>query len=257
MFVYSPGYTQNSQLAPRFVTEINQICVRDYGRPFFSTDFCCLDLDAYESSRSGDNDATIDAAAGMAEYLHNRVTSHRHLLVELRFDYQSTKHFDLGNMKRKVAHSVDLLQPERVHDEVLFMYSPQLAPQALNYFKSLSHVDKAVSKWKAMSVSDLNNYVFDKDQIPYEPINNLDEIAKNLKDKYAQGGLDAADRILKHWLDQMAEYHSHYMLEENDAIARVLLDFLQSLSPAAGSFEEEYLSLRKEDVGMYLKKARP
>ena len=52
----------------------------------------------------------------------------------------------------------------------------------------------------------------------------------------------------------MAEYHSHYMLEENDAISSVTLIFLKSLSPDAGSFEEEYLSLRKQGVEMYLKK---
>lgn len=257
MFVYCPEFTHNSHLPSRFVTGINRICVRDYRHPYFSTDFCCLDLDAYESSCSGDNDATMDAAAGIAEYMHNRESSPRHLLVELRFDYQSTRHFDVGNMKRKVAHSIALLQPERVHDEVLFIFKPEVAPQAWNYFKSLSRHDTSLSKWRAMSVSDLDHYLWDKDQLPFEPQNNLEEITRSLCDKYVQGGLEVADRVIKYWLDKMAEYHSHYMLEENDAIARVLLNFLQSLSPDAGSFEDEYVNLRKEDVGMYLKKARP
>ena len=94
MLVYSPEFTNKSKLASCCLKDLNFLCIRDYGESFFENEVVCLDLDAYESSCVGENKPTIDAAIGIADYQNNRTSSDRHLLVELRFGYKSTKNFD-------------------------------------------------------------------------------------------------------------------------------------------------------------------
>lgn len=252
MFVYSPDYTYQSHLSPAYLAELNALCQRDYGRHYFRDAVVCLDLDAYESACSGDNDATMDAATGIAEWRDNHASGDRHLLVELRFGYKSP-HFDLTNMKRKVAHSRDILNPELINDDVVFLYETEIAPRAKSVFSRLSVQDKEIKKWQAMDVDGFINYVVNRDTLPYEPENNLNEIVEDLKKKYAVGGLNLLDGLLKYWLEQMATYNLRYKHAESRAIAGVILPFLRSLSFGDGTIEAEFLSLRIEDVEQCIK----
>jgi hypothetical protein len=253
MFVYSQDYTYQSHLSPSYLAELNNLCQRDYRRLYFRETIVCLDLDAYESALSGDNDATMDAATGIAEWRDNHASGDRHLLVELRFGYKSTRHFDLVNMKRKVAHSRDILNPELINDDVVFLYETEIAPCAISVFSRLSVQDKEIKKWQAMDVEGFNNYVVNRDTLPYEPENNLNEIEEDLKKKFALGGLNLLDGLVKYWLEQMATYNLRYKHAESDAIAGVILAFLRSLSFEEGTIEAEFLSLRIEDVEHYIR----
>ena len=123
-------------MAPAFLAELNDLCRRDYGKTFFAEPIACIDLDAYETACSGNNDATMDAATGLADWQNNHASSDRHLLVELRFGYRSASNFDLSNMKRKVIHSRNILAPERINGQIVFLYEPNVAAQAKNYFKT-------------------------------------------------------------------------------------------------------------------------
>ena len=253
MFVYSPDYTYQSHLSPSYLAELNDLCQRDYCRLYFRDTIVCLDLDAYESACSGDNDVTMDAATGIAEWRDNHASGDRHLLVELRFGFKSTQHFDFVNMKRKVAHSRDIMNPELINDEVVFLYDPEIAPHAKSVFSRLSAQYKEIKKWQAMDVEGFNNYVVNRDTLPYKPENNLNEIEEDLKKKFALGGLNLLDGLVKYWLEQMSTYNLRYKHAESDAIARVILAFLRSLSFDEGTIEAEFLSLRIEDVEHYIR----
>ena len=119
--VFDNAFVQGHVLAARFLSDLDALCRRDYnGVDYFHLTIACLDMDAYESSLSGDNDATMDASVGVANYQDNRVSDCRHLLVELRFKYKSTNNFKVENMRQKVNHTKNLLQGDRVHDEMIF-----------------------------------------------------------------------------------------------------------------------------------------
>lgn len=254
MFVYSPNYTYRSHLSPAFLANLNNLCLRDYGRRFFRDAIICLDLDSYESACSGDNDATMDAAAGIAEWHDNHASGDRHLLVELRFGYKSTRHLDFANMKRKVSHSRNVLNPELTNEDVVFLFESEMAPRAKSVFSRLSAQDNELKKWQAMNVEGFNNYVVDRDTLPYEPENNLNEIEEDLKKKYAEGGVNSLDGLVKYWLDQMAAYNLRYKHAESNAIAEVILAFLRSLSFDKSTTDAVYLSLLIEEVERYTKK---
>lgn len=251
MFVFCPNYTRSSSLAPKYITTLNEICQRDYGKAFFADTIICLDLDAYESACSGNNDATMDGAVGMADW-NNRPSGERHLLVELRFDYQSARNFDIGNMKRKVTHSKDILKTERVNDNVVFIYDSNVVPQAINRFSRLAAQDKEIRKWLPMDPVDFKDFIFDSSTLPYVPENNLNAIRNDLNNKYKKEGLDGLDSLVQYWINQMMIYGLRYKHAESNAIAEVIFDFLQSLSPCPGSIEEDYIALLKEEVGSFL-----
>lgn len=252
MLVFCPDFTRQSRLAPQYMVSLDELCKRDYGKSCFPNAIFCLDLDAYESSKTGNNDATMDAAVGIANYIDNRESSSRHFLVELRLDYKSTNHFDYNNMAQKVSHSKSILLPEPLEPYVCFIYSTQLTPKAQNDFSRRARQQKDVFFWKAMSPSDFLNYVFDKSALPYQPLNDLDAIRKSLELKYDEGGIDSADCLVKFWMEQMDKYVQRYMHAENKAIASVLLSFLESLSCPDNTIEKDFVELRIEDVKRYI-----
>lgn len=252
MFVYSPDYTRQSKLATSYLAELNELCQRDYGKSYFPDPLICLDLDAYEISCTGNNDATMDAAAGMADWQINHPSNDRHLLIELRFGYRSTSNFDLRNMKRKVVHSRNILNPERVNEQVVFIYEPNVAAQADNYFSRLSRQDCEVRSWKAMDVEGFGNYILDSATLPYEAENDLNKLSYELKQKFDKGGLSTLDSLLKYWIEQMERYNLRYKHAESDAIAKSMLTYLQTISFKKGSFEDEYLAMRIEEISRFV-----
>lgn len=248
MLVYCSDYTRQSRLAGCCLTDLNVLCQRDYGRPFFCNSVLCLDLDTYEQSIAGNEDATMDAATGVADYQQNHASLPRHLLIELRFGYKSLRNIDLGNMKRKVAHSLDILRPEQVNPRVAFLYDADVAPKAQSYFARLSKQDRELRLWDAMDVKGFNSYIVDGSTLPYQPENDLLTIEKNLKDKYESGGLDAMDVLVKYWIDQMVQYNLRYKYAESKAIAEVVLKILASIETEPHSFEGQFINLRIEDI---------
>ncbi len=252
MLVLSPEFTKASILASAYLTELNLLCERDYGKSCFDRQIMCLDLDAYEASCKGANDATMDAAVGIADYQNNQLSSGRHLLVELRFGYKSTQNFDLSNMKRKISHSRDILCSEPINEDVVFIYDISIAPRARNFFNRLSIQDKQIKKWQIMDVNGFNNLIKDRASLPYVPENNLKEIEENLVKRYEYGGIEELDKMVKYWIDAMNVYNLKYKHSESNAVAEVILGFLESLIPLKDKFEEEYIVLLIEDVKNFL-----
>lgn len=254
MFVYSPDFTRQSKLAPAFLAELNELCERDYEKSYFPMPIVCLDLDAYEKSCTGKDDATMDAATGLADWQDNHSASDRHLLVELRLGYRSASNFDLGNMKRKVIHSRDILVPERINRQVVFLYEPNVAALAKNYFNRLARQDHEVKSWVAMDVEGFSNYIIDRSTLPYQPENNLEAIETDLRKKHDVGGFNDVVALVEYWITQMEQYNLRYKQAESNAIAEVILRFMETLTFANDSFEYEYLSVLKDDVCTFVNK---
>lgn len=239
MFAYCPEFTKTSHLAPTYLTDLNAICYRDYEESLFQSSIICLDLDKYETACAGENDATMDAATGIADYNNNRISFPRHLLVELRLGYESLSSIDLSKMKQKVVHSRDILSPEPVNERVVFIFKSRVAPLARNRFSRLSLQDKELRNWDIMCIEEFSGYIRDISEFPYVPENNLDSIRTNLNSKYLSGGLNEIDKMLSYWKNRIEKYKLHYKNEECKAIANVIIAFLKNIQVNQGSFEEE------------------
>ena len=250
--VFDESFMLGHKLAPKFLSDLDSLCRRDYhGKEYFHKQILCLDMDAYENSLSGNNDATMDASVGIATYENNRMSDSRHLLVELRFNYKSTNNFDVQNMRNKVSHTKSLL-PERVHDKIVFIYTDEVAPKAKSYFSRLSKQYRDLSCWDAVSVAEYFDYVRDKGSFPYQPINDLEQIGTELESKFKSNGLEGLCAISDYWLSEMEKYYLRYNKEESRTIAKVVLDFWERLPQSKDSFENEYIDFVKERLNRYI-----
>lgn len=251
--VFCPEYTKSSHLAHNYQADINDLCLRDYGKNYFTDTILCLDLDKYEIDHSADNDATMDAAIGIADYNQNRISNARHLLVELRFGYKSAHNLGTTNLKRKISHTKDILTPERINSQTIFLFDSSVSPQAYSIFKSLSVQDKEVKDWLATDVEGFCNYVVDRSTLPYLPENDLEEIRNSLQKKYIAGGLDALFSEIHYWTEKMLLYNLRYKHQESSAIAQAIYDFLNSIQMDDNDDDNTYLSLLLEDVKLFIK----
>jgi len=251
--VFDDGYVSGHRLAPEFLSDLDSLCRRDYhDKEYFHKQIVCLDMDAYENSLSGNNDATMDASVGIATYENNRMSDSRHLLVELRFNYKSTNNFDVVNMRNKVSHTKDLLSGERVHDKMVFIYTDEVAPKAKSYFSRLSKQYRDLCFWDAVSVAEYFDYVRDKSSFPYQPINDLGQIVTELENKFVSNGLEGLNTISDYWIGEMEKYNLRYNKEESQAIAKVVLNFWEQLPQSSDSFENEYIDFVKEKLNRYI-----
>lgn len=250
--VFDDAFVQGHVLATRFLSDLDALCRRDYnGAEYFHQTIACLDMDAYESSLSGDNDATMDASVGVATYEDNRASDCRHLLVELRFKYKSTNNFKVENMRQKASHTKDLLQGDRIHDEMVFLYTDDVAPKARSYFSRLSKQYRDIACWKAMNVEDFFCYVRDKSSFPYQPINDLAQIENDLREKYQSGDFDGLIKVLDFWLDKIEKYSLRYNKEEGKAITEVILNYLNQQPASEDAFLNEYVGLLRDSLSCY------
>ena len=250
--MFDDSFILGHKLAPKFLSDLDSLCRRDYhGKEYFHKQIVCLDMDAYENSLSGNNDATMDASVGIATYENNRMSDSRHLLVELRFNYKSTHNFDVPNMRNKVSHTKSLL-PERVHDRIVFIYTDEVAPKAKSYFSRLSKQYRDLCCWDAVSVAEYFDYVRDKGSFPYQPINDLGQIGTELESKFESNGLEGLYAISDYWLSEMEKYYVRHNKEESRAIAKVVLDFWERLPQSRDSFENEFVDFVKEKLNHYI-----
>ena len=251
--VFDNGFVLGHKLASQFLSDLDALCRRDYhGKEYFRKQIVCLDMDAYETSLSGNNDATMDAAVGIAAYENNRMSDSRHLLVELRFNYKSTSNFDVTNMRNKVNHTKSLLAGDKVHDKMVFLYTDEVASKAKNYLSRLSKQYKDLCNWNAISVAEFFDYVRDKNSFPYQPINDLGQIVTELKSKFVSNGLDGLYTISDYWICEIEKYSLRYNNEESQAIAKTVFDFWDQLPQSSDSFENEYIAFVKEKLNRYI-----
>lgn len=251
MLVFDVVFITGHNLASQFLSDLDALCRRDYNKAYFHKQIVCLDMDIYETSLSGNNDATMDASVGIADYDNNRMTNSRHLLVELRFNYKSTNNFDVKNMRNKVNHTKSLLSGERIHDKLVFIYTDDVAPKAKNYFSRLSkqHVD--IRCWNAVSVSGFNTYVVNK-AADYTPINDTKQIESELKAKFQKDGYNGLVRLLDYWINEIKKYEQKYNKQECDLIAKTLLDVLDQIPVSDDTDEKTYLDLICVDIRRFV-----
>jgi len=240
VLVYYDDILHDLALAPHYISTLNDISIRDYKKDYFRCIINCLDLDAYEQDQSGQNDCTIDGAIGIATYENNMSKDPRLLLVELRFGYDSTRHFDKDNMLRKVLHSKQILIPKIVDNQVIFLYTEYVSPKAQSYFNRLKTQYSEIRTWKAMSNKDFITYIDFIQNQPYTPITNIKQLKHQL-----ETACDFNDFVNKsdYWKNQADIYRTKYNLQE----AKIIYELLLS------SWENYQKCLQDDDTKEYQK----
>lgn len=218
--------------AAQFLTSLAAVSIRDYQQDYgFSDHIAALDIDAWETSLSGNNDKTMDTAIGIADYVNNQTRSKRLLLVELRMNYgghgQNSK---TSEMKSKNQHSRNMLVESALDDRSFFVFRKNVAPIVKRRISSESKVDKSLQHWQILSPEEfVNLFQFAKD-LPYTPESPIDEIRERGSQLVAIADFENVIRLLRHWTTQARLYKDKYKLEESKVLTSVMQEFLTVLA---------------------------
>ena len=224
---------------------LKRVSEKDYpGENHFSKDALCIDLDAYEEMQCGQNDCTVDAVIGVADYNRNKLANASLALVELRMKYRSVSNLDFSNMARKVQHSKGLLAGSIFHDKDYFLFSASVAPQAINAFRRHCPTYPDLKNAKVLSVQSFENEIGFIEDYPYEPVYSKDDIVASLAVDNPQKLMSQLDYWLLNVVQKLRDRHE---LNEVRHILDVLNMFLKNLIPF-GDFTQEFIDMYLEDV---------
>lgn len=228
-FAYIPEYVDQPAWPNECLTTLDDLCQKDYNRIFFHKEFRCIDFDKFERSFGCGSQpgSTVDAVMGIAEFQSNHPLGMQSLLVELRFDYQSTHNLSAQSMEEKIRHTIGLLASigtSPIHSAKMFVFSDSVVQQARSFFSR----HRTLSKLGGIPicVGGFLEYVKYIEDYPYIPINDGNSIANDIQQSAGNG------KLLDHfdyWLKQTDKYRNHYLLKEAEHIVNTLSEVLRSL----------------------------
>lgn len=254
VLVYANDVVANLPINSAFKVSLSDIAVRDYGKDYgLSNQVSAVDVDAYEKSFSGNDDKTIDAAIGIANYINNSIKSPRLLLVELRVDYKKkAKHSSISSMIRKEAHSRELLSFAPLDNRCFFIFDTDVAPRKRSEIANQRQANSLLENWQVLSLRDFVKQFYFADNLPYTPITNINAIIQ-------QGNLFLVNQewlklieLLIYWNKQTEKFIFSNDKEEAQAILAAIYTMFtnidsNAISQASDDIQLNYMIL-EEDI---------
>lgn len=229
--VYENNVVANLPISNTFKVSLSDIAIRDYGKDYgLSKQVSAVDVDAYETSLSGNNDKTVDSAIGIANYINNSIKSPRLLLVELRLDYKKkAKNSSISSMLRKEAHSRQLLSFASLDKRCFFVFDTDVAPHKRSEIANQKHANSLLANWQVLSPKDFIKQFYFTADLPYTPITNINAIIQ-------QGNMFLGNQewkklidLLTYWNKQAEKYSFSNDKEEARAIFNAIYTLFISI----------------------------
>lgn len=237
---------------------LHDISLKDYPNDnYFRMDIDGIDLDQYEIDRAISNrDMTIDAMVGVADYSKNRVVNSRLLLVELRMDYDSTKHLHHSKLLGKVNHSrIVVGSAVRVDEQSVFVFQDGVAEQAKKWMFNTKQEYADAENWVAMSPSELENLLQPLASMPYQPKTDMTGATSDMSNRIAAKDFEGLLELIYYWHKRAEAFKSQYELREEAHIKQYLHNAWQQTKAAGYSLNTEqqaYVEVIEEEY-KYLK----
>lgn len=257
--VYDNEVVERNEQAGRFMTTLAKVSIRDYGQDYGLSDkVTALDVDAWETSQSGNNDKTMDAAIGIADYVDNLKRASRFLLVELRMNYTGQgQNSKTPEMKAKSLHTRGMLAGSLVDERSFFIFSKSVAPSVRNRISREAKVDKSLTKWKIVTPEEFANMFQFVEDLPYTPISPIEGIRNEGNEFVAVAEFGSAVKLIQFWLNKVNAFYNQYKHEECKALIGVIQEIVDAMSQRETEITDEDLNLdfqiAKEDIGKYQK----
>lgn len=200
-----------------------------------------VDLDQYEIDHAiDDRDMTMDVMVGVADYSQNRLVNNRLLLLELRMDYDSTKHLRHKKLLGKINHTRAAIGSDvRVDEENVFVFRKDVAEVAERWMSNIAKEYPDAKTWTAMSPNKLENLLQSQASMPYQPETDMSvadvDMANKIKDKDFEGLLD----FISFWNTKAEEFSRQYKLREEEHIKIHLHDVWQQTKIAGYTLTKE------------------
>lgn len=256
----------NHVLSPRWMSRLADLALRDYpNKTYFSgTDIPALDLDGYETHRTGkgNNDCTVDAAIGICNEQQGVPVQPRLMLVELRNGYKSVENVNPDDVKRKETHSRDLLREAdcdvRVDAIVGLIFDEKLENRLLNRTRRLKLSGVFPSHWHSFTSITLCNYINYGSPMPYTPKALTAELAKRFEESVASGSIYHCDDVFDEVKNYYASCSLQYLNGECRWLANELILQEKALMqmPLATDFERSVRDIIVDELNRWVRMHR-
>lgn len=255
--VYDNSIVEAHEKAESFKTTLASVSVRDYQQDFgLPNEIVALDIDAWEISLSGDNDKTMDAAIGVADYIDNAKRASRLLLVELRMNYTGQGlNSKTSDMKAKSQHTRNMLSESPIDTRSYFIFQKNVAPSVRNRISRESVVDKTLQNWNIVSPEEFVSMFQFVENLPYTPLSPIEDIRSNGVEFVAVADFGNALKLVKYWLNKINTFYNQYKLEECKALVEVIQEVVNAISNHQSQIKDEDseidLLIVQEDLTRY------
>lgn len=253
----------NHVLSPRWMSRLDDLALRDYPNKnyFAGTDIPALDLDSYETDRTGkgNNDCTVDAAIGICNEQQGAPVHPRLMLVELRNGYKAVEKVKPDEVKRKETHSRDLLREAdcnvRVDEIVGLVFDENLENQLLNRTRRLKLSGCFPAHWHSFTSITLCNYINYGCPMPYTPKAMTEEMAKRFEESIAAGSIYTCDDVFDRVKDYYAKCRLQYLNGECRWLANRLIQQENALMqmPVPTDFERSVRDIIVDDLKRWVR----
>lgn len=234
---------------------LDDIAARDYQRSgWFDGRIVCLSLDDYETNVcKGSKDSTMDAAIGIGNYVDNRVTASRLMLVELRMGYENVDNLSVSSLESKINHSKDLLSGYPIDSRSYFIFKDGVSAQAKSWIERRRKEIRGYSAWVVLSVNEFNHLIQFIEDMPYVPKNDWGQISRKLKYCIDNRNWEYLCKQTDYWREKALDYKYRYELAEFDGISSTLLEIWNTIEPdrlGLDTSSDDYylLYITKEDL---------
>lgn len=233
----------NHSLYHNFGCSLSEISDRDYpGRNYITNPIEALDLDSYETSlRSRDNECTVDAVLGICNERQGKPCNTRHLLVELRMDYESVKNLSPSDIRQKDVHSRDLLNAcaDRIpiDQSLCLLFDKSIFSQAERWLSRIQSEHSYTCTWVVFSPSTFCNFVNAGKQFPYTPKLTTISIGNRFKTIAATQDLELLDKEVQNICQYLSNCRQRYEKGECSYICQCISELLPQLK--AWKFDDE------------------
>ena len=212
----------------------------------------CVDMDELETdSPFPQNDNTMDLAIGIGRFDDTeRVFSNKRLLpVELKLKCESFRslHKDRERLIGKDVHTRDLLKEHNVDSKSIFLFTKEVAPEALRYFIQWKRESKVrFGHWKAMDSEQYTEFIGFEEEFPYRTLTNLEDL-DNILDSFIDDGDYEGMIDWLYGLKEKAEsFLQRYKLPEVKHISTTAAEAIARIMPKVAC-EKDYIALQLEE----------
>lgn len=220
---------QGHSLYANYNRPLHVISLKDYPNDIYfqsRTDIEGIDIDQYEADRAiADRDMTMDAMIGVADYSNNHPVNNRLLLLELRMDYNSTRHLRHKKLLGKIMHTRAAIGAEvMVDEENVFVFRQDIIEEAKRWMFNTSQEHSDAKGWIAVSPMELENLIQSQANMPYQAINDMASVDIELGKKIDEKNFEEVLKIIDHWHNKAEQYKLRYQLKEEEHIKSHLHD---------------------------------
>ena len=204
----------------------------------------CIDMDYVVVALGGNQSHSMDTLMSVGNYdaVTCKYSNQRWVMVELKLNSKIAQD-DRDDLKRKVDETLSHIDRATIDPAKIFVYPDVCVAVKKSKFQMWRKGSgKQIYKdWKCFSVRDLEEFILLPQNIPYIPMNSMDDILKSFPDDL---DIDGIDRQFKYWRKLADNFALRGNRQEYEHILGILAQYFRNLREILTDAEDvELLSL--------------